>query len=119
LSLKLLIDEDSQAKLLIRLLRNAGHDLVTISEAFLEGINDDDVLNYARENERVVVTHNVKDFERLHKINDNHPGIIAIYRETNSTKNMSFKAIVKALANLESASISLANQFISLNHWNY
>ena len=119
LSLKLLIDEDSQANLLIRLLRNAGHDLVTISEAFLEGIDDEEVLRYACQNDRVVLTHNCKDFERLHKINNNHPGIIAIHRENNSSKNMSYKAIVKAIANLEAASIPLANQFISLNHWNY
>jgi hypothetical protein len=32
---------------------------------------------------------------------------------------MSFKAIVRAIANLEAAKVPLANQFISLNHWNY
>jgi hypothetical protein len=32
---------------------------------------------------------------------------------------MGFKAIVKAIANLETANVPLANQFISLNHWNY
>ncbi len=72
LSLKLLIDEDSQATLLIRLLRNAGHDLMTISEAFLEGIDDEEVLRYASQNDRVVLTHNCKDFKRLHKISNNH-----------------------------------------------
>jgi hypothetical protein len=32
---------------------------------------------------------------------------------------MSFKAIVNAIANLETANVPLANQFISLNQWNY
>jgi hypothetical protein len=32
---------------------------------------------------------------------------------------MSFKEIVKAIANLEAAMMPLANQFISLKQWNY
>jgi hypothetical protein len=32
---------------------------------------------------------------------------------------MSRKELVKAIANLEEADITFANQFISLNQWNY
>jgi hypothetical protein len=48
-----------------------------------------------------------------------HPGILAVYRSANSSKNMDRKDIVRAIANLEAANIPIANQFISLNYWNY
>ena len=73
---------------------------------------------YIQEN-RILLTHNCDDFEELHQANPNHSGIFAVYRNANLLKNMGFKAIVKAIANLETANVPLANQFISLNHWNY
>ena len=50
-----------------------------------------------------------------------HPWRQQLYinRDANRSKDMSFKAIVRAIANLEAANIPLANQFISLNQWNY
>jgi hypothetical protein len=42
-----------------------------------------------------------------------------VYRDADSSKDMSFKAIVGAIANLEAASFPLANQFVSVNQWNY
>jgi hypothetical protein len=55
----------------------------------------------------------------LHQANPSHSGILAVYRNANRFKNMDFKAIVNAIANLETANVPLANQFISLNQWNY
>lgn len=119
MSLKLFIDEDTQDKLLVKLLRNAGHDVVTVNEAGLMGKADPLVLDYAIEQDRLLLTYNCDDFEALHQKNSNHSGILAVYRDTNPSKNMNFKAILRAIANLEAASIPLANQFISLNQWNY
>jgi predicted nuclease of predicted toxin-antitoxin system len=119
LSLRLLLDEDSQSKRLVSVLRKAGHEVLTINEIGLAGSSDDVVLKYARAKNRILLTHNCDDFEGLHKINPNHLGILAVYRSSNRSKNMSFKDIVHAIANLESATFPLANQFISLNHWNY
>lgn len=119
MSLKLLIDEDSQSKPLVKTLREAGHDLVTVNEVGAGGQPDPVVLNYARENDRILLTHNCGDFEALHLENPNHPGILAVYRDADASKNMSRQAIVRALANLEAAQMPLANQFIALNHWNY
>ncbi len=119
MSLRLLLDEDSLAQLLVKLLTAAGHNVLTINEVGLAGSSDDVVLDYARVENRILLTHNCDDFEDLHKINPNHPGILVVYRNANLLKNMSFKAIVKAIANLEAAEVPLANQFISLNSWNY
>lgn len=119
MSLKLFIDEDTQDKLLVKLLRNAGHDVFTVNEAGLMGQADPLVFNYAKEQERLLLTYNCGDFETLHRQTPHHSGILVVYRDFNSLKNMSFKAIVKAIANLEEAAMDLTNQFISLNHWNY
>lgn len=119
MSLKLLIDEDSQDKVLVRLLREAKHDVVTANESGLMGQPDSVVFSYAREQNRIILTLNCRDFAAIHQSNPIHPGIFALYQEANPYKKMSFKDIVRAIANLEAVGISLANQFIPLNHWNY
>ena len=101
------------------MLKAAGHDVLTINEVGLAGSSDDVVFDYAMQENRILLTHNCDDFEDLHKANPIHPGILAVYRNSNLLKNMSFKTIVRAIANLENANIPLANQFISLNQWNY
>ena len=113
------MDEDIQDKLLVKLLTNAGHSVITVNQAGLMGQTDFVVLNYAKQQACSLLTYNCQDFNDLHEQGIKHCGILALYRETNPTKNMSFKTIVKAIANLEAASIPLTNQFISLNHWNY
>ena len=113
------MDEDSQDKLLVGFLRRAGHDVLTVNEVGLTGQPDPMVLNYARQNNRLLFTFNCDDFEALHEANPIHPGILVVYHNDDFSKDMSFFAIVRAIANLEAANIPLANQFISLNQWNY
>lgn len=93
--------------------------MLTVNEADLMSEDDYLVLDLAIQDNRVLLTRNCKDFQALHQVNPNHPGILGIYRERQYSKNMSFQEIVKAIANLEAANIPLANQFISLNQWNY
>lgn len=113
------MDEDSQDKRLVKFLREAEHDVTTANEAGLMSQSDSVVINYACLTNRVLLTLNCRDFEALHEVNPNHPGILAVYQDANPFRKMSFKAIVKAIANLEAASIPLASQFIPLNQWNY
>lgn len=119
MSLRLLVDEDSQDKVLVKLLRQAKHDIVTANEAGLSGQPDAVVFDYANQQNRIILTLNCRDFEALHRDNPNHAGIFAVYQEADTLKKMSFKAIVRAIFNLETANIPLKNQFIALNHWNY
>lgn len=98
MSLRLLIDEDSQSKPLVKILREAGHDVVTVNEVEANGQPDPVVLNYARENDRILLTHNCGDFEAIHRENPIHPGILAVYRDADPSQNMNRQAIVKALA---------------------
>ncbi len=119
MSLRLLIDEDSQAKPLVNILRKAGHDVLTANEAGLSGEIDQYVLDYARAENRILLTQNCGDFEVLHKANPSHPGIFVIYKNDNYSKDMSRVEIVRAITNIEASGIPLFNQFISLNQWNY
>ena len=119
MSLKLLVDEDSQAKILVVLLRKAGQDVLTVNEANLSGEDDSVVFNFAVREQRLILTRNYLDFQELHETIPEHPGILVVCQDDDLFKDMSFKEIVKSIANLEAAKIPLANQFISLNHWNY
>lgn len=119
MSLRLLLDEDSQAKRLVNLLKEAGHDVITVNEAGLMSKPDSVVLDYARQEGRVLLTRNCDDFQNIHQLNSVHSGILAVYEYPDSSKNMSYQKIVKAIANLETAGFSLENQFIALNQWNY
>jgi predicted nuclease of predicted toxin-antitoxin system len=119
LSLKLFIDEDSQDKILVKLLFQAGHDVVTVNEVGMNGQPDSVVFAYAKQQNRLLFTFNCDDFEALHLANPDHPGILVVYQQADFAKNMSYKAILKAIANLEASGVPLAKQFISLNHWNY
>jgi predicted nuclease of predicted toxin-antitoxin system len=119
LSLKLFVDEDSQDKIFVKLLRIAGHDVLTVNEAGMNGKPDPVVLDYARSQNRLLFSFNCNDFKALHKENPTHPGILVVHHESDFSKNMSYQDIVRAIANLEAANIPIANQFLSLNHWNY
>ena len=80
MSLRLLIDEDSQAKRLVSLLRQGGHNVVTVNEAGLMGQSDPVVLNYASNNNRILLTFNCRDFQTLH-LTPEHLEILAVYRD--------------------------------------
>lgn len=60
-------------------LRQLGHDVLTVQEAGKanQGIPDDEVLAFATEQARAILTLNRRDFIRLHNQDPNHAGIIA------------------------------------------
>lgn len=59
-------------------LRSRGHDCLTIQETGRAGeaVPDDEVLRYAHEGQRVLLTLNRKDFIRLHQGGADHSGIV-------------------------------------------
>ena len=117
--LKLLLDEDSQAKYLVNLLRGVGHDVVTANERDLGGLPDSVVFDYARKHKRVILTRNCNDFLELHQVNPVHAGILAVYQNSDPSKNMNYQSISKAIANLEMSGYNLENQFVILNQWSW
>lgn len=119
MSLRLLIDEDYQAKYLVNLLRKSGHNVLTINDVDIAGAPDSEVFDYARTNERIIVTRNCEDFRLLHTEQPFHPGVFVVYEGSDLNKNMSYKAVVEAIANIENSGINIENQLIELNQWNY
>jgi predicted nuclease of predicted toxin-antitoxin system len=59
-------------------LRILNHDVLTVQDAgnANQGIPDDEVLAFATQQNRAVLTLNRRDFIRLHQQNVNHSGII-------------------------------------------
>ena len=96
--------------LIIECFIKANHDVLTVNEANLTGQPDRIVLEYATQNNRIVLTRNCRDFKALHEVNVIHSGIFAVYQEANPLKKMSWKDIINAIANLEAAQILLRNK---------
>ncbi len=65
-------------RIVSQLLRNMGHDVLTVQEAGNAnlGISDEEVLAFAVTNDRAIVTINRFDFVGLHQLDPNHAGII-------------------------------------------
>lgn len=117
--MRLLVDEDTQAKTLVRLLRDAGHDVVTVEAAGLASVADAGVLNHAIREIRVLLTRNCGDFLALNRVVRDHPGILAIYQDADLSKNMNYTDIVRAIRNLEESEISMEGEFVVLNAWRW
>jgi hypothetical protein len=65
-SLSYYLDDDSAETALIDALRSRGAEAHTPSDAGLEGADDRTHLQWCAENRFTLVTHNVRDFHRLH-----------------------------------------------------
>lgn len=78
---------------IVKLLRDYGYDVLTSLEAgnANQRIPDEDVLKFAVEQNRILLTLNRRDFIQLHRINPNHCGIIVC------TENTDFKSFANSL----------------------
>ena len=119
MGIKLLLDEDCQAKALVTLFRSAGHDVKTVGEEGLKGFEDSSVLAHAHKNGYALLTRNAVDFRDLHDNDSNHSGILAIFQGSDPSKNMSYSSIVRAISNIEANGLDLSGQFVVLNAWSY
>jgi hypothetical protein len=120
--MNLYLDDDTALPLLIRLLRGAGHDLVIPADLpNMIGADDSVHLTRAIRLDRVLVSHNHKDFLNLHELikeaKGHHPGIFAIRKDNDPTRDLSPKGIVRAIARFSAAGVPIADQLVILNHW--
>jgi predicted nuclease of predicted toxin-antitoxin system len=69
----------------VKCLRELGHDVLTVQEAGKanQRIPDDEVLAFATEDNRAVITQNRRDFIQLHRLQINHAGIIVCSDDRN------------------------------------
>jgi predicted nuclease of predicted toxin-antitoxin system len=119
--MNLYLDEDSAQTLLVRLLRAAGHDVLTTAEAGHSGDKDPAQFSYALRMNRVVLTHNYDDFQLLHELvilsGGHHPGVLVVRRDNNPGHNLKPHHVVRAIRNLLAANAPIPDELITLNHW--
>lgn len=92
---KLLLDEGVHLPQSYPKLNNL-HDLVHISQVNLKGKSDEKIFNYAKQNSRITIVFNIKDFRKF--INPKFPSIIAL--STNLTDKQADLKICKVLKEL-------------------
>ncbi len=67
------------------------------------------------------VTANARDFLTLHQAwqeaGRHHAGILALYRENNPQRDMTYVQIARAISRLARARLALQNTFHNLNMW--
>jgi predicted nuclease of predicted toxin-antitoxin system len=84
--IRLYLDEDSMDWVLVNALRSRGIDIVTVQEIGAQGYQDDQQLNWATNQKRVLYSHNIADFCRLHsewlKLGKFHSGIALMAQDT-------------------------------------
>jgi predicted nuclease of predicted toxin-antitoxin system len=119
LSLRIYLDDCAYDKALVRLLRQAGCEVITPFDAGLAGQPDAVHFAYATSQNLILLTKNPRDFEELHTRYPEHPGILSIYQDNDLTKDMSVADIVRAIQNLIAAGTPITGQFIPLNAWRY
>ncbi len=80
---KLYANENFPLKV-IQALRTLGHDVLTSQEAGKANLSipDIDVLAFATENKRALLTINRRDFIHLHQLGDRHEGITVCTQDT-------------------------------------
>ncbi len=117
MSLRLYLDDCAFSHQLLRLLTDAGHNVQTPADVrpSLVGAEDAAHFAHAKANRRAILTLNPRDFKELHDRSPDHCGVLAIYQDNDPSKDMSWRDVVRAIANLESMITSVEGQFIILN----
>ena len=119
--MRLYLDDDSVDHVLVRLLRQAGHDVALPADLGIAGAEDPTHLQHAIRNRRVLLTRDHDDFRLLHELlmegQGHHPGILVVRQESKPKRNMKQHDIVRAIGKLSAAGVPIADQYTILNHW--
>ena len=125
MALNLYLDDCSNADLLADLLRQAGHVVVRPNDPGigLEGADDKAHFAFAAERNLTIITHDRTDFQALAASEPGHFGILGVYQDNDSSRDMSPADIVRAISNLEQAAQNggdtIEGWFHVLNHWRF
>lgn len=99
--MKFLADEHIELSIVTGL-KLLGIDIVSINEARKRGYDDKEILSFAKENGRVVITRD-SDFVKLHNKGIEHAGIVFIPK---------FLGIGKVIEEIEKVSMILKQEYI-------
>jgi predicted nuclease of predicted toxin-antitoxin system len=119
--MKLYLDDDSVAAVLVALLRRDGHDVQLPMDAGLSGKDDPIHLAHAVLQNRVFLSHNYNDFKLLHDlvvaVQGHHPGILVVRKDNDPKRDLTMNGIVRALAKLVASGTPITDEYHILNHW--
>ncbi len=119
--LSIYLDDCLDADLLIVLLRNDGYTVISPRAVGTHNWDDPDHLAYAVQHGHALLTRNPDDFRQLHSDwqlqGRSHAGILLVYYEGDVAKDMKPRDIVRAIGNLLSSGVPIANEVHVLNHW--
>ena len=119
--MRLYLDDDMDANMLMSFLQAEGHEVMSLRAVAMRGAEAVAHLRYATAHQCAVVTANVRDFLRLHQTwqeeGRHHAGILALYRENNPQRDMTYAQIAQAISRLERAGLPLQTMFHNLNMW--
>jgi hypothetical protein len=109
------------ANALISVLKEEGHEVISPRTVAMRGAEDATHLRYAAAQPCPVVTAKARDFLTLHQTwqeaGRQHAGILALYRENNPRRDMTYAQIARAISRLERAGLPLQNRFYNFNRW--
>jgi predicted nuclease of predicted toxin-antitoxin system len=118
--MRISLDDDLDSNALIGLLQQAGHEVVSPRAVGTRGVPDEEHLRYAATHALILLTANAEHFIDLHREwmkQQEHYGILIVYRENNPARDMSFRQIAQAVTQIEQSGLPLANAFHNLNFW--
>jgi predicted nuclease of predicted toxin-antitoxin system len=119
--MRLYLDDDSVAALLVKVLQRAGHDLIIPADIGLSGKADPLHLAEAAQRGRVLLTKNCNDFENLHvlvlAVQGHHPGILLVRQDNDPKRDLKPPGVVRALGRLIASGLPFRDQCHTLNHW--
>jgi predicted nuclease of predicted toxin-antitoxin system len=119
--MNLYLDDNSVKASLVNLLRRAGHQVTLPADLGLAGGSNARHLASCARPPQVLLTRDHDDFLDLHDLvqatNGRHAGILVVRADNDPARDMKDRDIVRALANLETASVPIENEFHILNHW--
>src|SRR5262245_5010567 len=119
--MKLYLDDNSASQLLTQLLQQAGHDVQQPTDVGLGGEDDPVHLAHAVREMRTLITYDHEDFLNLHNLinaaQGHHPGVLVVRRDNDPSRDLKPRGIVRALTNLLTAGVPIADEYIVLNHW--
>jgi hypothetical protein len=118
---RIYLDDCSDSNRLANFLQQAGHIVQNPRGANIMGADDPVHLEYAAQNQYVLMTQNPNDFLMLHyqwqQQNRSHSGIFLVYKENDVTRDMSYRDIVRAINRLIASGLPIDNQVHNLNQW--
>lgn len=118
--MNLYLDDDMTNRVLIESLRMAGYDVQLPADVGRSGCQDAVHMLHAVESNRVLMTFNHDDFERLHELivacRGTHPGILVVRRDGDK-RDLKPHKIVATIGRLLQSGDPISNHYTILNKY--